>query len=186
MEERFKLSVSCDHPMIAKAKRKGKIVNGTICLVGALFFIILGVLSNTTSNNPSLAILLVFLGLAAFAVISAIYFFATMRITDKDKARVFEYIFADDVFVVNQFDSLTNRTKNLTTCLYAAYKNKQYISQITENQDVFEFKVYTGTVNMVPQYKKYNIPKDVMQTETLDALKNFLKEKSAKNYAKKL
>ena len=55
-----------------------------------------------------------------------------------------------------------------------------------ESSADFTVKVYTGTINMVPQYKKYNIPKDVFEADKLELFIGFLKQQIGKNYLIKM
>jgi len=182
IKEIFNFQVKLTHPTILAAKKKYKVFNGTFCLIAGLLFAALGVVSYTTSNNPSLPVMLIFMGFGLFGVISAIYFFATIKPKENDKNLSCEYRFTEIGLIVNQNNEFTNKSKNLTNCLYVSYQNKQFISQIIESNSNLLIKVYTGTVNMVPQYKKYNLPKDVVGVENIENLRTFLIQQIGKNY----
>ena len=67
-------------------------------------------------------------------------------------------------------------------CLYRSYKNKQYISKIIEYPNRLFIKVFTGTYNGAPQYDRYALPFDVLKSEEVQPLKEFLKVELGNSY----
>ena len=180
----FSFNVAKDNPIMIDSKKKSKVLNGVLCLLATIFFVSFLILSQT-SNNPSMAVAGVFGCFAAFALICTIYFFATMNGTAKDKNKSLEFILAEEMFVVVENDNVKKTKRYLSKCLYSKYANKQYIAKVIESSDRFDIKIYTGSYNLIPQYKKCTLPKNVIGDERLETFREFFKQKVGTNYITK-
>lgn len=182
---RYDFKVNNNHPTLLKSKKKARILSGSMSLFAALFFVAITCLA-VTNNNPSTFAIIMLGGLVAFALICAIYFFATMKETAKDRSRSRDLIFYEHSFALVEHDESNNKDKSLSKCLYVRHANKQYISKFIEKNDMFEIKILTGTYNGMPQYKKFILPKDVISVEKAEEFKTFIKTKVGNNYQIKI
>jgi len=180
----FKYIVNFANPTIVEAKKKYKLFNGIICLICGLIFIGFSILAGM-QKNPSIIAVLIFAGISALAIGFSIYYFVTMKVSLNDEHNDYEFIFTEIGMVVNQNNKLKNTSRNLTNCLYRNYRDKQYIARIIEDDKKFLIKVYTGTINLIPQYKKYNLPKDVIEADKLDVFRSLLKQVVTKDFITK-
>ena len=182
---RYNFKVNNNHPTLLKSKKKSRIVAGSMSLFAALFFVAITCLA-VVNNNPSTFAIIMFGGLVAFALICAIYFFATIKETEKDRTRSRDLIFYEHSFALVEHDEIKNKDKSLSKCLYARHANKQFISKFIEKSDMFEIKIFTGTYNGIPQYKKFIFPKEVVPVEKAEEFKTFIKTKVGNHYKIKI
>jgi hypothetical protein len=73
------------------------------------------------------------------------------------------------------------KAKNLSKCMYRPYSNYQFVKTVTNKPEFITFKIHTGSVNGIPQYAKYDIPKSCIGSE-LNEFEDFLKERLGKHY----
>ena len=103
------------------------------------------------------------------------------KANSKDDNKSISYTFYNDYLEVYKDDANKQSHKSLSRCLYRSYQNKQFVYKVVEDKDKFEIKIYTGTYNMVPQYKKYVVPKELIKEE-MESFKEFLKQNLGKDY----
>ena len=159
------------NPVLLEFRKKTNRLFGVLLLVCAAIFGLFAILC-ATSNNPSLWVCLIFGGFVAVCVGCAIYFFLTAKPTEKDENKIMCYEFYEYSVSINRENLIKNTNKNLVKCLYSDYKDRQYISKLFEFNDRFEIRVFTGTYNGVPQYKKFVLPKDVIGEEKMGEFKD--------------
>ena len=182
---RYSYTVKNNHPAVLQTKKKAKILNATLCLIcSAIFGCFLGLAS--LQNNPQTVAIVILACFTAFALICAIYFYATIKESQKDRTRSRDLIFYEHSFALVEHDEIKNKDKNLSKCLYARHANKQYIAKFTETKDKFEIKILTGTYNGMPQYKKFVLPKDLIPVEKAEEFKSFMQAKVGNNYQIKI
>lgn len=177
---RYKFKVANNHPVVLAAKKQTNKRFGILSLVAAVIFAVMLGLS-MSSNNPSVWVGVIFGGFTVLALICSIYFF-TSKESKNDKIKSREFIFFEHSFAIIEHNENTNKEKAIIKCLYSSYANKQYISKFIETNIVFTIKVLTGTYNGMPQYKQFAMPKEIVNAETMEEFKNFVKERVGKGY----
>ena len=167
--------VPYNNSSMLKAMKKQKITYGILTLICAAFFAILAGFA-ATSKNSSIGVVIVFMAFVVGCVGCSLFFFLTNKPNPKNENKSLTYEFYNDFLFVNQDDENKQTHKNLTKCLYRKYQNKQYVSKVIESGELFEIKIFTGTYNGIPQYKKHFVPKDVIKSEEMETFKQFLKQ----------
>ena len=178
---KYKATVPCNNSVMLEAKKKQRKIYGIMCLVCAIPFVIMTIAS-AVGENSSVTIVALFACFVLLCVGCSVFFFCTAKASKKDEVRSITYSFHEDYLEVNQDDSNKKSHKTLTKCLYRSYKNKQYVSKVFEFPNRFEFRIFTGTYNGAPQYKKYVLPKDILKSEEIESFKEFLKKNLDKDY----
>ena len=178
---KYGIKVPYNNAVMVKARKKLKMFAGIMLMLCTLVFIGMAVMAYL-GNNSSLVVVGVFAGGAVVALGCGLYFFLTIKPNAKDDGKVVLYSFYNDFLVVDQDDESKQKSRNLSRCLYRSYKNKQYVSKIIETNDMFEIKIYAGTYNGIPQYKKHFVPKELVGENQLEEFKTFLKQAVGKDY----
>ena len=186
MEEndvRFQFDVSYNNEIAIKAQRKKNLFYAIVLFLGAAFFVMLTILMLTTSNEPSIIALVIFLALVALAVGWGIYFLLNPRYSEKNNKVKKIFIFTDFSLLVEKIhEHKPKADRTLENCLLRRERGKQYVSRVFEYQDIFEFKIFTGTFNLVPQYNLEILPKDCIAAEEYNDFVDFLKETFEQDY----
>lgn len=180
-EIKYSILVPLSNPIMVSERKKQGVLYGVVLFLCSLFMGVFTVMS-AISENSSVAVVVIFALAAAACIACGIYFLCKNKSSDKENAKSYTFNFYNVYLEINQDDSNKKTSKNLTRCLYGIYKDKQYISKIIEDKDKFEIKIYTGTYNLVPQYKKFTLPKDVVNSTELEEFKQFLKKSVGNNY----
>ena len=177
---KFSFVVPYNNNYMVAERKKQKIITGSLVILCAIFFIVFTILSATSKN--SLAVVTAIFGvMAALAVAYAMFCFCTIKPNVKNDNKSIVFVFYENSLLVYQEDSNAKTQKKLTFCLYRKAQNKQFVSKIVESNNKFEFKIYIGSYNFIPQYKKYVMPKDLVK-ENLAELKEFLKQNLGSDY----
>ena len=124
-----------------------------------------------------------FIGFALLCLVPGICFFCAIKPLKRNDNKSMKFNFYDSYMEVREVKAA--KEKILTICLYAAYKNKQFVSKVVESGDGIEIKVYTGTYNGVPKYARYDVPKDVVGADKIEEFTSFLKERVGSSYVVK-
>ena len=182
------LLVSFNDETLLKHNKKSIKLISVLFILSAVFFASFFILSTFVSNNPSIFVS-AFWGIATILCILAPFFYArTTKYNSKNDNLFYKYTFyADGMEIAKNSRRTPDTYKSEIICLYREFPNKQYVSKVIEHLDCFEFKIYTGTYNFVPQYKIYNLPKSAFKDSTMvntfiTSLKNLFKNDYKQSY----
>ena len=176
----YNVAVPFNNPVMVAARKKQKKYYAILLFICSAIFGFFAIMA-ATSSQPSVAAAIIF-GLSAGGCIGyGVYCIMSGKVNSKNDGNSVEYAFYNDYLQIIQKDANKNKNKTLSTCLYRSFQNKQYVATIVEDNEKFEFKIYIGTYNMMPQYKKYVVPKDVLK-ESLESFTEFFKQKLGTDY----
>ena len=176
----FKVIVPYNNPTMVEGRKKQKKLAGIVLTIVGIIFGIFAIMASIGAD--SIALGLFFGAFVVFALASAAYQFLTIKPNSKNDNKIVSFLFFEDGLEINQENLDKKSSKNLTRCLYRSYKNKQFVNKILEDETKFDISVYTGTYNMVPQYKGYTLPKDAINSEDIQAFIDFLKQRLLNDY----
>lgn len=181
MEEKFKFNVPYNNAYLVAKRKKMHIYWAVMMfLVTALLVMVTVVAGKAENSAPWVCVVFAVFAVASLA--SGIYFIWAIKPSTKG-ATILTFNFYEDMLEVL---STTNKNGNskankLHAVAYASYKDKQYISKFVEDEGGFEIKIFAGTINLVPQYKRQALPKSCFKDEQeLNDFKTFIKGKVSK------
>jgi len=185
MEEiKFNYSVPYNNKCVVALRKKQKLLNAGLTLAASLFLGFFTILS-LFSESSNIAITLIFATVFVFALVCSLYCFCSNKPNSKNDNKIISFTFSENSLLILEENSATEKVKKLTNCLYRKYQNKQYVSKVIEHATMFEFKIYIGSYNFVPQFKKHVLPKESVKPEELENLTSFLKQVVGNDYLTK-
>lgn len=182
MEGKFKINVPYNDAYLLAKRKKTNIFSAVMLFLVAVLFVVITVIAGNAENSSTLACV-IFAGFAVASLASGVYFVCAIKPSAKNATKKLTFNFYEDMLeVLSTTDKNGNsKTKKLHAVAYASYKDKQYISKIVEDENGFEIEILTGTMNLMPQYKKLALPKSYFKDEEeLEDFKSFIKGKVSK------
>ncbi len=188
IDTKFEISVPYNHEILANQRKKSKKIAGIMSMVLGVLFLAFTIWMGLSMNYDSITTLLLFLGIFGLlglgSIALGIYNFCTMKPNIKNDDKFVRYYFEDWGLRIKEDKNIEKKkTSTLENCLYRKYANKQYVNLVTEYEDRFEFQIFVGTTNGVPNYHTILLPKDVLTApDELNNFTEFLKSKLENDY----
>ena len=167
------VSVPYNHEVMVASRRKMNIISAIAGIFGCAFMSFL-VIMTCLSEGVIPALVIICGGMAVGFLIWGISYLFALKPQTKNESKIISYIFHEAYLEIYQENTLKNKKKRLTACLYEKYANKQYVSKVIETETALNLKVFVGTTNGMPNYKNYTVPKDVFNPKELKEVTQIL------------